>query len=133
VVGTAGGFGYIGRVRTHPTDRACEVPAMSVIKLVIFLLLLLVLVYLFATNTGQTVDLRFFGREYLAVDLFWVVVASFVLGVLVTGCGLLLREWRHRRELGRLRRHGNRLEQELADLRTLPLQELTERHPTKDG
>lgn len=106
---------------------------MWVIKLVVFLLLLFALVYLFATNTGQTVDLQFFGREFLAVDLFWVVVSSFALGVLVAGFGLLLREWRHRRDLRRLRRQSERLEQELADLRTLPLQELTERPTTKDG
>lgn len=105
---------------------------MWVIRLVFFLLLLFLLVYVFATNTGQSVDLTFFGHEYLAVDLFWIVASSFLLGLLVASFGLLWREWRHRRDLGKLRKHTSRLEQELGELRTLPLQELTGGTKAKD-
>lgn len=95
-------------------------------RLVLFVLLLFLLVYVFAANAGQTVDLRFFGREFLAVGVFWVVAASFVAGLVVALIGMGLREWRHRGELGRLRRRNADLQKELEDLRALPLQELTE-------
>jgi lipopolysaccharide assembly protein A len=103
------------------------VTAVWVFRLIVFLLLLILLVYLFATNAGQTVDLRFFGQEWLAIDVFWVVVVSFALGLLAALVGMGLREVRHRRELGRLRRQTAVLQRELTDLRSLPLQELTDR------
>lgn len=105
---------------------------MWMVRLIFFLLLLALLVYFFAANAGQTVDLRFFGRELLAIELFWVVAASFGLGLLVAGSGWLAREWRHRREAGRLRRQNAGLEKELGELRTLPLRELTEHSASKD-
>ena len=105
---------------------------MLIVRLVIFLLLLILLAYLIASNAGQVVDLRFFGREYLAVDLFWVVAASFLAGVLCTGFGLLSREWRHHRDVVKLRRQVGTLQREIGDLRTLPLQDLTGDAKAKD-
>jgi uncharacterized integral membrane protein len=107
------------------------VHAVWVIKLVFFLLLLMALVYVFATNAGQTVDLTLFGRDYLDLGLFWVVSASFVLGFVAALVGMGLREWRLRRELVRLRKHQAVQDRELEDLRALPLQELSEA-PRKD-
>ena len=105
---------------------------MWVIRLVVFLLLLFVLVYVFAANAGQTVDLNFFGREYPDLALFWVVAASFGLGFLAALTGMGAREWRHRRDIGRLRKQNAIMDKELADLRTLPLQELDVEPATKD-
>lgn len=104
---------------------------MWVIRLVLFLLLLFLLVYMFAANADQTVDLRFFGREFLAVGVFWIVAVSFAGGLLAALIGMGLREWRHRRELGRLRRHNSALTRELADLRALPLEDL--KHGPREG
>ncbi len=105
---------------------------MWVIRLVVFLLLLFVLVYVFAANAAQTVDLNFFGREYLDLPLFWVVASSFALGFLAALVGMGAREWRHRRDIGRLRKQNAVMDQELADLRTLPLQELAGESTAKD-
>lgn len=105
---------------------------MWVIKLIVFLVLLLGLVYVFATNADQTVDLTLFTREFLDLELFWVVSGSFVLGVLAAVVGMGLREWRLRRELARLRKHQVARDRELEDLRALPLQELSGQSPGKD-
>ncbi len=98
---------------------------MWVIRLILFVALLSLLVYMFAANAGQTVDLRFFGRELLAVEVFWVAVIAFAAGLMAAVIGMGLRELRHRRELGRMRRQHAALQRELADLRALPLQEMT--------
>ncbi|MBD3221584.1 DUF1049 domain-containing protein [bacterium] len=103
-----------------------------VIRLVFFVLLLFLLVYVFVTNAGQTVDLRLFGREFLDLGLFWIVSVSVVLGVLATVIGMGLREFRLRRERARLRRERDALQRELDDLRSLPLQELAGDAPAKE-
>lgn len=105
---------------------------MWVIRLVLFLLLLFLLVYVFATNADQTVDLRFMGRDYLDLSLFWIVAASVALGVIATLAGMGLREFRLRRELSRSRKAQASLERELGELRALPLKELSGETPAKD-
>ncbi|HOX26378.1 MAG TPA: LapA family protein [Candidatus Krumholzibacteria bacterium] len=105
---------------------------MKIVRLFFYLLLVFLVVYLFAANADQSVDLQFFGREYLGVGLYWVVTGSFGLGFLIA-LGLMgLREVRQRREVGRLRRHNDRINQELAELRALPLQDLASPTSTKD-
>lgn len=106
---------------------------MWVIRLVFFLLLLFLLVYLFVANAGQTVDLNLFGREYLDLGLFWIVAGAFLLGFVAAVVGMGLREFRLRRELGRQRKQHDSLSRELTDLRALPLQELTGQAAQKKG
>lgn len=106
---------------------------MWVIRLVFFLLLLFLLVYLFVANAGQSVDLNLFGRQYPDLGLFWVVAGSFLLGVAAVVVGMGLREIKLRQELGRQRRQQDSLSRELADLRALPLQELTGDAKQKKG
>jgi uncharacterized integral membrane protein len=103
-----------------------------VIRLVFFVLLLFLLVYVFVANAGQTVDLRLFGHDYLDLGLFWIVSVSVALGVLATVIGMGLREIRLRRERARLRRERDALQRELDDLRSLPLQELAGETSTKE-
>ena len=98
---------------------------MWVFRLVLLLLVVVGLGYILAANMDQTVDLEFFGYEYLDTPLIYVVAACFVIGFLVALFVMGMREWRHRREIARLRRRNRELDRELADLRTLPLQELT--------
>ena len=50
---------------------------MWVFKGLLFLLLLFALVYFFVTNSGQSVDINFFGNAYLGISIYWVVVISF--------------------------------------------------------
>jgi len=104
-----------------------------IVRLVFFILLLFLLVYVFAANSGQTVDLNLFDREFLAIDLYLVVSASFALGFVAALMGMGLREWRLRRDIVRLRQLNTTQEKELADLRALPLQELTGESSAKDA
>jgi uncharacterized integral membrane protein len=96
-----------------------------VIRLVLLLLVVFVLVYVLAANMDQTVDLEFFNYEYLDTPLVYVVAACFALGFLVALAVMVMREIRHQRQIAALRRQGRKLEKELADLRALPLQELS--------
>lgn len=105
---------------------------MWVIKLILSLVLLLALVYFFDVNEDQTVDLVVLDREYLAVPLVVVVLISFGVGFLVALAAMGLREWRLRRELRRLRKQNTVQDRELADLRALPLQELSGEAGGKD-
>ena len=96
---------------------------MWVIKGLLFLALLFVLVYFFVTNADQTVDLTVFGRDYLGVSIYWVVVVCYLLGFASSFVLAALREFRFHREIGRLRRDGKLKDREIADLRTLPLRD----------
>lgn len=95
---------------------------MWFIKGILFLLLLFVLAYFFITNSGQTVDLRFFGQEYLGISVYWVVVVSFLLGFLTSFVVAAFREFRLHRRLRGLRKELAARDKEIAELRALPLQ-----------
>jgi uncharacterized integral membrane protein len=92
-----------------------------VFKGLLFLILLFVCVYFFVTNSGQSVDINFFGKHYLGISIYWVVVISFLVGFATSFVLAALREIGFRREIGRLRKTQRAKDQEIADLRTLPL------------
>ena len=96
-----------------------------VIRLVLLLVLVSVLVVVLAANMDQTVDLDFVGYEYLDTPLLYVAAGCFGLGFLTALVAMGMREWRHRREISGLKRQRRILDRELADLRSLPLQELS--------
>ena len=98
---------------------------MWVFRLIVLLGLVVGLGYILAANMDQTVDLEFFRYEYLDTPLIYVVAACFVLGFLVALIVMGMREWGHRREIRHLKRQVRDLDRELAELRTLPLQELS--------
>lgn len=94
---------------------------MWVFKGLLFLLLLFGLVYFFITNSGQSVDINFFGKAYLGISIYWVVVVSFLIGFATSFALAAFREFRFHREIGRLKRQALAKDKEIADLRTLPL------------
>lgn len=96
---------------------------MWVFKGLLFLVLLFALVYFFVTNSGQAVDVNFFGKVFLGISVYWVVVVSFLLGFATSFVLAALREFRFHREIGRLKREARAKNREIADLRTLPLRE----------
>ncbi len=89
----------------------------------LFLLLLFVLAYFFITNGGQTVDLKFFGHDYLGISIYWLVVVSYLLGFLTSFVMAALREFQLRRRLRGLQKQLKLKEKEIAELRVLPLKE----------
>ena len=98
---------------------------MWVFKGALFLLLLFALVYFFVTNSGQSVDIKFFGKSYLGISIYWVVVVSFLLGFATSFVLAAFREFKFHRVIGRLKRDAVAKDREIADLRTLPLKSMT--------
>ena len=96
----------------------------------VFLVLLFALVYFFVTNSGQSVDLNVFGKSFLGISIYWVVVVSFLLGFATSFVLAALREFRFHREIARLKKDAAAKNREIADLRTLPLRQET---PLPDG
>lgn len=91
----------------------------------VFLILLFALVYFFVANSGQTVDINLFGVQYLGISIYWVVVASFLVGFATSFVLAAFREFRFHREIARLKKDAAAKDREIADLRTLPLREDT--------
>ena len=89
-----------------------------------FLLLLFALVYFFVTNSGQSVDLNVFGKSFLGISIYWVVVVSYLLGFATSFVLAAFREIKFHREISRLKRDGAGKDREIADLRTLPLKSM---------
>ena len=97
---------------------------MWVIKGILFLAVLFTLVYFFVTNSGQSVDINFFGKSYLGISIYWVVVISFLVGFATSFVLAAFREFRFHREIGQLKRQVGARDREIADLRTLPLKNM---------
>jgi uncharacterized integral membrane protein len=94
-----------------------------VFKGLLFLILLFALVYFFVTNSGQSVDINFFGKAYLGISIYWVVVISFLVGFAASFVLAAFREFGFHREINRLRKAAKGKDREIADLRTLPLRD----------
>ena len=97
---------------------------MWVIKGILFLGLLFALVFFFVKNSGQTVDINFFGKAYLGISIYWVVVISFLVGFATSFVLAAFREFRFHRVIGQLKRDAGAKDREIADLRTLPLKNM---------
>jgi hypothetical protein len=87
---------------------------------------LFTLVYFFITNSDQAVDINFFGRSFLGISIYWIVVVSYMLGFATSFVLAALREFRFHREIGGLKKSVAAKDREIRDLRTLPLQDTRE-------
>lgn len=94
---------------------------MWILRGIVFLFLLFGLVYFFVTNTGQVVDINFFGKQFLEVSLFWVVGVCFMVGFATSFVLAALREFRFQRLISGLKKDLRSKEREIHDLRTIPL------------
>jgi len=88
-----------------------------------FLVLLFALVYFFVTNSGQVVDLNFFGHQFLQLSIYWVVSVCFMIGFAVSFLLAALREFRFQRTISQLKKEVAAKDREIHELRTLPLRE----------
>ncbi len=88
-----------------------------------FLVLLFALVYFFVTNSGQVVDLNFFGHQFLQLSIYWVVAVCFMVGFATSFLLAALREFRFQRTIAQLKKEVATKDREIHDLRTLPLRE----------
>ncbi len=94
---------------------------MWVFRGLIFVVLLFVLVIFFVSNSGQAVDLNFFGHQFLQVSFYWVVAACFILGFATSFVLAALREFRFQRTISKLKKTLALKDKEIHNLRTLPL------------
>ena len=62
-----------------------------------------------------------FGKAFLGISIYWIVVVSFLLGFASSFMLAAFREFRFHREIGNLKRQQAAKDREIADLRTLPL------------
>lgn len=94
---------------------------MWILRGIVFLVLLFGLVYFFVTNNGQVVDLNFFGKQFLAVSIYWVVVVCFMIGFATNFILSAIREFRFQRVISGLKKTVAAKDKEIHDLRTMPL------------
>lgn len=95
---------------------------MWIVKSLFFLALLFALVLLVAQNQ-QAVDVDLFGRDFLGISIFWVVAVCYAAGLATVLVFSAFREFRFHREVRALKKTLRKRDQELADLRTLPLRD----------
>lgn len=96
---------------------------MWVVKGLLFLVLLFVLVWFFAANGDQSVDIKVLGRTYMDINIYWVVSVCYLLGFATSFILAAVRELRFHREIGQLKKSLKARDKEIADLRTLPLRD----------
>ncbi len=92
-----------------------------ILRGIIFLVLLVGLVYFFVANAGQVVDINFFGKQFLEVSIYWVVVVCFAIGFAASFLLAAMREFRFRRTISGLKKTLAAKDREIHDLRTMPL------------
>jgi uncharacterized integral membrane protein len=88
-------------------------------------ILLIALVWFFVTNSAQQVDINLFGRSFLGISVYWVVVASLLVGFVTNFVLAAAREFGFHRQISRLKKDSAAKDREIAELRTLPLSRAT--------
>lgn len=74
-------------------------------------------------NAGQTVDFTFFTRPYPGLNLNFLMLLVFVAGMVFSFVISVINELNLRRQLVQARREVARMNQEIAALRSLPLED----------
>jgi uncharacterized integral membrane protein len=94
-----------------------------VIRSIVLLAAVVALIWLGTKNAGTTVTFHLFNRTFIDVELNLILVLSFLAGMLVWAIGSWVREVQLRLQLMKERRETRRLQEEISDLRNLPLEE----------
>ncbi len=98
---------------------------MWIIKGILYLLVLIAMALFFTQNSGESVDLKLLHWEYLDIPLYYVMLGGFLCGILVS---LVVGGVREVKLRNRLRIQGRDLKDrdaEIAELRALPLREMS--------
>lgn len=75
-------------------------------------------------NAEQTIDFTFFTREYPGLNLNFLMLLVFVSGMVFSFLISVVNELHLRRQLAQARREATRMNQEIAALRSLPLDDV---------
>lgn len=74
-------------------------------------------------NADQRVDFQFFTKDFVGLNLNLLLLLVFAVGMVFSFLIWVLNEFALRTQISRYRREVDRLERELAALRSLPLEE----------
>ncbi|MBU0743364.1 LapA family protein [bacterium] len=97
---------------------------MWVIKGIFYLLVLIAMAMFFTQNSDQSVDLDLLWWKFLAIPLYYVMLGGFLAGIFVSLVVGGIREVKLRNRLRALGRDLRDRDNEIAELRSLPLREL---------
>jgi len=93
------------------------------IRGIILLIGFVALLWLGTKNAGTKVTFHLFTRTFYDVELNLILVITFIFGMIVWAIGAWIREAQLRFNLIRSRKEIRRLQEEISDLRNLPLEE----------
>ncbi len=96
---------------------------MWIIRGIIILIGAVAVLWLGTENAGTKIDFHLFTRTFIDAELNMILVITFIAGMIIWAIGAWIREVQLTLRLTRSRRTIERLQQELADLRNLPLEE----------
>lgn len=95
--------------------------------------LIIAVIALFAAFNMQLVDIKyFFNQPPIQVPLFVVILASFILGILITAFIAFVEKMKTGREINRLKKEKKELENEIARLKNLPLTKELDKNNNED-
>ncbi len=96
---------------------------MWIIRGVLVLLGAIALIWLGTENAGTKVTFHLYTRTFFDLELNVILVVTFSAGMLVWAIGAWLREAQLKLGLIKAKREIRKLNQEISDLRNLPLEE----------
>lgn len=97
---------------------------MLIVKGIIYLLVIIMLAVFFTQNSSQSVDIKVLNTEYLDLPLYYVMIASFLLGIVFSLMIAGIREIRLRNQLRGANNVLKDRDKEIAELRKLPLRDI---------
>jgi uncharacterized integral membrane protein len=97
---------------------------MLIFKSIIYLLVIIILAVFFTQNSSQSVDIKVLNKEYLDLSLYYVMIASFLLGIVFSLMIAGIREIRLRNQLRGANNILKNRDKEIAELRKLPLKDI---------
>ncbi len=97
---------------------------MLIFKSIIYLLVIIILAVFFTQNSSQSVDIKVLNKEYLDLSLYYVMIASFLLGIVFSLMIAGIREIRLRNQLRGANNILRNRDKEIAELRKLPLKDI---------
>lgn len=96
---------------------------MWIIRGVLVLLGAIALIWLGTENAGTKLTFHLYTRTFFDLELNVILVVTFIAGMLVWAIGAWLREAQLKLGLIKAKREIRKLNQEISDLRNLPLEE----------
>jgi len=96
------------------------------IRGIILLIGFVALLWLGTKNAGTKVTFHLFTKTFFDVELNLIMVITFIAGMIVWAIGAWIREAQLRFNLIKSKKEIRNLQEEISDLRNLPLEEETE-------